>query len=104
MVYDMTDMDNIVFADYANSRNLSYMGYTNDTKRPAEAAGDIGPEQMRFVPGEVYGEPLLVVSHPQSASVAMYRVDCGDAPVTTEGGGGDDGHGKKEDSSSLETL
>jgi len=111
MVYDFTDIDDIIFVDYANPRNFSYMGYTNDSVRPAEAAGDIGPEQMRFVPGEVYGEPLLVMSHPQSASVAMYKVDCGEAPdltsttqsmETTESGGG---KGEKEDGGgALETL
>ena len=77
--YDFSDIDNITFADYTNNRNFSLV--YNDSVRPPEAAGDIGPEQMRWIDGDIYGEPLLVVSNPQSASVTMYRIDCGETPV-----------------------
>lgn len=79
--YDFTDIDNIVFADYVNNRNFSF-DYDDDF-RPPEEAGDIGPEQLRFIPESKYGAPLLVVSNPQSASVTMYRIDCGDDPDNT---------------------
>merc|ERR1712032_1000744 len=63
-----------------NNRNFS-VNYTNEEQRPPDSAGDIGPEQMRFIPGDVYGEALLLVSNPQSASITMYRIDCGEDPV-----------------------
>ena len=78
MAYDFTDIDNITFVDYVNNRDFN-MEWDEDV-RPPEGAGDIGPEQIRFVPEQYYGEPLLVVSYPQSASVTMYRIDCGEAP------------------------
>jgi len=97
IVYDFTDIDDIVFVDYVNSRNFS-ANYPEEMEdqRPPENAGDIGPEQMRFIPEDIYGEPLLVVSYPQSASIAMYRIDCGDdpeipTPGPKEGGRGQDG-------------
>eukprot|EP00483_Globobulimina_turgida_P000334 UN00334 len=76
MVYDFTDIDNITFVDYVNNRNFS-IAYDEELIRPPTEAGDIGPEQMTFVPGNIYGEALLLVSNPQSASVTMYAVDCG---------------------------
>merc|ERR1712154_666533 len=93
-----TNIDDIVFVGYVNNRNFSLV--YNETMRPPEEAGDIGPEQMRWIDGEHYGEPLLVVSHPQSASITMYRIDCGESPfitttkmVTTK----EDDDGMKED-------
>ena len=80
--YDFTDIENITFADYYNNRNFS-LEY-DDSGRPPQEAGDIGPEQMRWIDGDIYGnDPLLVVSNPQSASVTMYRIDCGQAPIKT---------------------
>ena len=91
MVYDFTDLDDIVFADYVNNRNWT-ANYSNEEVRPPENAGDIGPEQMRFIPGDIYGEALLVVSNPQSASITMYRIDCGEDPVFPTPGPKDSGH------------
>jgi len=86
MVYDFTDIDNVVFADYVNNRNFS-ANFSEAMEealiRPPDNAGDIGPEHLKFIPGYHYGEALLLVSNPQSASITMYRVDCGDTPYTT---------------------
>jgi len=86
ITYDFTDIDNITYVDYVNNRNFS-ANFSEEMEeagiRPPENAGDIGPEHLKFVPDNIYGEALLVVSNPQSASITMYSVDCGDAPRTT---------------------
>jgi len=84
MTYDFTDIDNITYVEYVNNRNFS-ANFTEEMRdagiRPPENAGDIGPEHLKFVSDDVYGEALLLVSNPNSASITMYSVDCGE-PTT----------------------
>jgi len=86
IAYDFTDIDNITYVQYVNNRNFS-ANFTEEMEeagiRPPENAGDIGPEHLKFVSDDVYGVALLLVSNPQSASITMYSVDCGDSPFTT---------------------
>ena len=82
MAYEFTDIDDVVFAGYVNNRNFS-ANFSEAMEeagiRPPDNAGDIGPEHLKFIPSDHYGEALLLVSNPDSASITMYRVDCGDA-------------------------
>merc|ERR1711879_120005 len=71
--------------------------------RPPDNAGDIGPEHLKFVPGDHYGEALLLVSNPQSASITMYRVVCGDSPFTTSTSTEGPDDGKTTDDEGLTT-
>ena len=43
-----------------------------------------GPEQLRLV--DDYDVPLLVVANAESASITVYRIDCGNSYNTTEVG------------------
>jgi len=100
IAYDFTDIDNITYVEYVNNRNFS-ANFSEEMeeagKRPPENAGDIGPEHLKFVPDDVYGEALLLVSNPQSASITMYSVDCGDSPFSTTTSGPDDGKSTDEE-------
>eukprot|EP01083_Nonionella_stella_P094460 265006_1 len=82
-VFDITGIDDgqIEFVEYFNAENYT-VTWEEDT-RPPEHVGDIGPEQMRFVNEDIYGVPLLIVAYPESSSVAMYRIDCGEAVIST---------------------
>merc|ERR1712019_147535 len=77
-VFDITGLDdgNAEFVQYFNNQNYT-IEFEEDT-RPPETAGDIGPEQLRFIDESVYGEPLLFVAYPESSSVTIYSVDCGE--------------------------
>eukprot|EP01083_Nonionella_stella_P307306 1079555_1 len=77
-VFDISKIDEgcmgcIQYVEYFNSRNFT-VTWEEDT-RPPENAGDVGPEQMRFIDESVYGAPLLFVTYPESSSIAMYRID-----------------------------
>eukprot|EP00484_Ammonia_sp_Unknown_P013020 CAMPEP_0197074234 /NCGR_PEP_ID=MMETSP1384-20130603/211006_1 /TAXON_ID=29189 /ORGANISM="Ammonia sp." /LENGTH=606 /DNA_ID=CAMNT_0042513075 /DNA_START=51 /DNA_END=1871 /DNA_ORIENTATION=+ len=82
MVYDATFIDDgiVSFVEYVNNRDWN-VTVPKDTRAPEEA-GDFGPEQMRFVPENVYGTAYLMVANADSASVTAYTVDCGE-PVLT---------------------
>ncbi len=71
MVYDITDIDNgnVMFVEYENNRNWDVSIVKGE--RASEKAGDIGPEQIRFIEENVYGVPLLVVASADSASVQV---------------------------------
>ena len=75
MVYDMTDIKDIEFVQYLNSRDFD-VEYEEDT-RPPEDAGDVAPEQLRYIEGDVYGVPLLFAAYTESSSIAIYKVNCG---------------------------
>jgi len=81
-VYDITNLDDgeVQYIEYINNRDFT-VEYLSGTRAPEEA-GDVGPEQVRFVAEDVFGMPLLLVANAESSSVTMYRIDC-------EGGGVD---------------
>merc|ERR1712129_576929 len=76
-VFDITNLDdgNVEYLQYFNNQDYS-IEFEEDT-RPPESAGDIGPEQLRFIDESVYGEALLFVAYPESSSVSIYSIDCG---------------------------
>ena len=76
MVYEVTDVDNdgVKWVDYVN--NINYSIEYSEQRRPPESAGDVGPEQLRFIDEGVYGVPLLIASNEQSSSITVYRIDC----------------------------
>ena len=78
-VFNITDLDNgnVEYVEYFNTQNYS-IEFDEDA-RPPESAGDIGPEQLRFVDEDVYGTALLFVAYPESSSVTIYSVDCGES-------------------------
>ena len=69
MVYDLTDPAAPTFVSYANNRNF---GAATNTP----AAGDLGPEAVRFISGgdSPSGEPLLLTSNEISGTVTAYSV------------------------------
>ncbi len=75
MVYDITDIDNGngKFIEYINNRNWDID--ITEGERASEEAGDIGPEQIRFINENVYGVALLVVASTESASITIYRIN-----------------------------
>mmetsp|Transcript_39744 Transcript_39744/g.65073 ORF Transcript_39744/g.65073 Transcript_39744/m.65073 type:complete len:604 (-) Transcript_39744:133-1944(-) len=84
MVYEATNIgdDLVEYKQYINSKNFSYVLEDDPLFIPSEA-GDVSPEHMQFVDESVYGVPLLVVAYSESASVAVYRVDCEEFIITT---------------------
>jgi len=85
MVYDITDLDNVTFVEYVNSRNFSVL-YDKDIRPPING-GDTAPEQLWFIEEEVYGKALVFGAFTESSSILIYSVDCGTAttsePITT---------------------
>ncbi|HML96207.1 MAG TPA: choice-of-anchor I family protein [Thermodesulfobacteriota bacterium] len=70
MVYDVTDPFAPFFVSYVNNRDFSV-----DTTDPA--AGDIGPECIKFVPAEESpnGAPILIVGNEISGTTTIYSID-----------------------------
>lgn len=85
MVYEVTDVDNdgVKWVDYVN--NINYSIEYNEGERPPRSAGDVSPEQLKFIDEKVYGVPLLFVSNEQSSSITIYRVDCEEVVLDKRG-------------------
>ncbi len=70
MVYDVTDPFAPFFVNYVNNRNFSV-----DATDPA--AGDLGPECIKFVPAEdsPSGAPILIVGNEVSGTTTIYSIE-----------------------------
>ena len=69
MIYDITSPYGVQLVDYLHNRDFS--------KDPSkEAAGDAGPEGMKFVPAEQSpnGQALLIVGNEVSGSTSVYQL------------------------------
>lgn len=74
-VYDITEPAVASFVTYVNNRDFAV---SVEDGGALEAAGDLGPEGMTFIPAEespVDGAPMLVVAHEVSGTTTMFRVD-----------------------------
>ena len=67
MIYDVTDPTAPVFIEYVNRRDFA---------AATEAAGDLAPEGIAFVPADVSptGAPLLIVANEFSGTTTVYEV------------------------------
>ncbi len=74
MVYDITDPTNPSFVLFINNRN-----FEADPETDLANAGDLGPEDIRFIAAEESpnGTPLIVVSNEVSGTITLYSVDDG---------------------------
>ena len=70
MIYDVTDPTAPVFVEYVNQRDFA---------AATEAAGDLAPEGIAFVPADVSptGAPLLIVANEFSGTTTVYEVTGG---------------------------
>ncbi len=70
MIYDVTDPTAPVFVEYVNQRDFA---------AATEAAGDLAPEGIAFVPVDVSptGAPLLIVANEFSGTTTIYEVASG---------------------------
>ncbi|HAX73387.1 MAG TPA: hypothetical protein DCY20_07675, partial [Firmicutes bacterium] len=66
MMYDVTDPSHVTFANYLSTRDYSQ-----------SIAGDVAPEGLEFIPGEISptGYPLLVVANEVSGTVAVNQIN-----------------------------
>ncbi|MEY1662461.1 choice-of-anchor I family protein [Isoalcanivorax beigongshangi] len=73
MLYDITDPNAPVFKDYLNSRD----DWDQDPAVALEAAGDLGPEGLVFVPAEQTpdGKPWVIVGNEVSGTTAVFHVE-----------------------------
>lgn len=73
LAYDVTDPAAPVFQDYLNTRE----NWTDDPKDNLAAAGDLGPEGLKFVPAKDApgGKPLLIVGFEVSGTTAVYEIE-----------------------------
>lgn len=69
LIYDVTDPQRPEFVNYQLSRDFG-------AAANSEQAGDLGPEGLTFIPGDVSpnGKPLLAVSYEVSGTTAVYEV------------------------------
>ena len=73
----------IVIFDVTSPAQTRLVGYANnanpDGDLEAGTAGDVGPEGIEFVPGELSptGEPLLLVANEVSGTTTIYRIGIG---------------------------
>ena len=74
LTYDITNPAKPVFADYLNTRED---WTTADPGTVLAAAGDLGPEGLKFVPADKSpnGNPLLIVGNEVSGTTAIYTID-----------------------------
>ena len=73
LAYDITDPAAPVFADYLNTRED---WTTADPGTVLAAAGDLGPEGLKFVPADKSpnGDALLIVGNEVSGTTAIYTI------------------------------
>jgi DNA-binding beta-propeller fold protein YncE len=71
MVYDVTSPSEPSFVQYINERD-----FTVDAEEDIEIVGDLGPEDIVFIPAadSPSGEPLLLVSNEVSGTLAVFSV------------------------------
>ena len=72
MVYDITDPTNPEFVAYENNRDFSVL----DVENNLAAVGDLGPEDIKFIPASQSptGGDLVLVANEVSGSVSAYSV------------------------------
>ena len=71
MVYDVTTPSEPVFVQYINERDFSV-----DAEADIETVGDLGPEDIVFIPGSdsPNGEPLLLLSNEVSGTLSVFSL------------------------------
>lgn len=69
MVYDITDPQNVSYVDYINNRDFTVAATTS-------AAGDLGPENIIFVPKSESpnNKDMVIVSNEVSGTISMFEV------------------------------
>jgi len=72
MVFDLTDPENPIFADYINLRDFTL----DDVEANLSLAGDLGPEGLVFISAadSPTGNPLLAVTNEVSGNTRIYEV------------------------------
>ena len=72
MVYNITNPETAQFVQYINTRDFT----VEDVEETPEAAGDLGPESIRFVAAQdsPTGEPMLIVGNEVSGTTAFFNV------------------------------
>ncbi len=75
LVCDITDPRKVKFAGFGLNRDFS-VAYDEENLTNVEAAGDLGPEGLDFVPAakSPNGKPLLVVANEVSGTTTIYQV------------------------------
>ncbi len=75
MTFDITDPENVSFVDYINNRDFS-IDFDDGISSEIEAAGDLGPEGIEFVPAHQSpnGTPLLLVANEVSGTTTIYEI------------------------------
>ena len=78
MVYEVTDPRDPTFVQYVDTRNFAVdpEDDIDEGDAPADAAGDLGPEGLEFVPAaeSPIDDPLLVVGFEVSGTTGIYRI------------------------------
>ncbi|GAB3322223.1 choice-of-anchor I family protein [Haliea atlantica] len=77
MVYDVSNPERAEFVQYLNTRDFSVDIEALVDAGDFSAAGDLGPESIRFVAAEdsPSGEDLLIVGNEVSGTTALFAVD-----------------------------
>lgn len=77
MVYDVSNPERAEFVQYLNTRDFSVDIEALTDAGDFSAAGDLGPESIRFVAAEdsPNGEALLIVGNEVSGTTALFAVD-----------------------------
>lgn len=80
MVYDITDPANSEYVTYVNNRNFDVSAIDQDTEETNpnwQAAGDLGPEGLVFIPAtqSPNNENLLAVGNEVSGTTTIFQID-----------------------------
>ncbi len=84
LIYDITDPANPVYQRYLSNRDFSVSN--NDIAIVADAAGDLGPEGLKFIPASDSpdGMPYLITGNEISGTVTAYALTSEIAVPTCE--------------------
>ena len=78
VAFDVSDPEVPLLADYINTRDFSVdpEDEIEEGSKPADAAGDLSPEGLEFVPKpeSPIDDPMLAVSYEVSGTTSLYRV------------------------------